>query len=496
MSAAPSRVVVLGQDAPLWLAASTIRSALGAAGVTVEAVALPSAIDASHVYVTQPALEALHNRLRIAEPNLLHATRGSYSLGQRFVDGTGAQAPFFHAYGAHGAPIDGQGFLPFWLKARRHGLAAEFGDFSLTAVAALHGRMLLPDAETEVFGRTDYGYHLPAAAYARSLRALVHQDGMAVHETAGVKAERREDGAIAALLLDDGRRVEGDFFVDASDAGLLIGATPGSGWQSWRGIFPADRVLRARGPRMRAIPAYGQVIATDWGWASIHPSQEQTHLIATFSADAAEEAVFDRLPSLCGFVPAEISLSMSDPGRRDTAWAANCAAIGAAAARFDPLHGVDLLGVQLGLVHLLSRFPVAADFAAERRDYNEAMDRLLDRLCDFQAAHYRLARYAGAFWDRARGGTSPTTLAHKIDTFAARGEVPQLEDETFPADSWHALLLGHGLFPDSWIPAIDRTAPERMRIEFRRMLGFIKDKVLAQPGHEQYLAELRPSGPR
>ncbi len=493
MSGPVSRVVVVGQDAPLWLAASAIRAALAPAGVTVEVVALPSAIDASHVHASQPALEALHNMLGISETNLLRATRGSFSLGQRFIDDTGEQPPFFHAYGSHGAPIAGQEFLAFWLKGRRHGLAASFGDFSLTEVAALNGRMLLPDADTEIFGRADYGYHLPGIAYARSLRALAKQDGMTVHETAGLVVERQDDGTIAAVRLDDGRRVAGDFFVDASDPGLLIGSMSGTEWTSWREVFPADRVLRARGPRMRSIPAYGQVIATEWGWASLHPSQEQTHVTAAFSADAAEEKIFDGLPLLCGFVPAEVSLSTSDPGRYRAPWTANCVAIGHASARFDPAHGIDLLGVQLGLVHLLSRFPATADFSAERRDYNEAMARLLDRLCDFQAAHYRLARYAGDFWDKARAGSCPATLAHKIDTFAARGQIAVLEDESFPNDSWHALFMGHGLIPNSWIPAIDPIAPELMRTEFRRMLGFIKEKVLAQPSHDQYLADLRPA---
>ena len=44
--------------------------------------------------------------------------------------------------------------------------------------------------------------------------------------------------------------------------------------------------------------------------------------------------------------------------------------------------------------------------------------------------------------------------------------------------------------PESWPPAIDRTPPERMKGEFRRILGFIKDKVLEQPTHDDYLASL------
>jgi tryptophan halogenase len=35
-------------------------------------------------------------------------------------------------------------------------------DFSLTAAAARQGRLMLPDEENEIYGRCDYGYHLPA----------------------------------------------------------------------------------------------------------------------------------------------------------------------------------------------------------------------------------------------------------------------------------------------------------------------------------------------
>ncbi|MDB5455887.1 MAG: Tryptophan halogenase, partial [Caulobacter sp.] len=43
MTAAPiTEVVIVGRDAPLWLAASVVQRALGPAGVTVQAVELPS----------------------------------------------------------------------------------------------------------------------------------------------------------------------------------------------------------------------------------------------------------------------------------------------------------------------------------------------------------------------------------------------------------------------------------------------------------------------
>jgi hypothetical protein len=162
----------VGRDAALWLSACVLRAALRPAGISVTAVELPTHLTPADVHASLPPLEALHGLLGLDEAALLRATRGAFSLGQNFADVSGATPAFFHAHGAYGAPIDNRDFFPFWLKARGLGLNVALDAFSLTAAAARQGRMLLPDEETEVFGRTDYGYHLPALAYAAALKGL------------------------------------------------------------------------------------------------------------------------------------------------------------------------------------------------------------------------------------------------------------------------------------------------------------------------------------
>jgi tryptophan 7-halogenase len=476
MSGAPARVVVVGHDVPLWLAASGLHAALGrAAGVTVEVVALPERATRFDVVDARPSIEALHARLRIDEARLLRATGGAFTLGRRLVDASGAVPPFFVGYGSHGAPIEGNAFLPYWLKARRHGLAAGLDDFGLTAAAALHGRMLVPDEETALLGRADYGYHLPAVDYARSLAALVRGDGLPVHEAASVAFERAADGGVAAVRLDGDRRVAGDLFVDACAPPPTTGGDV--------------LTLAARGPRMRTLPAYAQTIAADWGWASVHPTAAATYVTAVFDA-ASEARVRAELPAMVGLPIAFAEAQGLAAPADGPAWQGNRVRIGPAAQRLDPLFGFDLHAVQLGLVHLLSRFPVAAAFAAERDDFCGTMAALIARLRDYQAAHRRLARYPGAFWQRSREAAVSPELSHRLATFAARGELDAREHETVAPEEWQALLIGHGLIPDSHAPAIDRTAPDAMRAAFRRTLGTIKDKVLAQPTHDAYLAAL------
>lgn len=491
MTATPllTRVVVAGRDAPLWLAAAVVARGLGPAGVRVVAAELPTRLRPSDVCATLPALEALHARLKVDEAALIRAAAGAYSLGQNFVDGTGSIRSFFHAWGSYGTPIEGRPFFQHWLRARHLGLDAPFQDFCPTAVAASNGRMLLPDADTAAFGRADYGYHMNAQAYSRYMKSVARALGVETHEADSLDIEL--DGAgetIAAVVLDGGRRFEAQFFIDATgEDGRLI-ASLGAEWESWRGQFPADRALAAEAPASAPVPAFAEIRASEQGWTVLHPCRRATGVAHFYSSDLqSDEDALKAAGAVSGANLSYASVAAKKQGRRLAPWRGNCVAVGAAACAFDPVHDVDLHAVQLGLVHLMSLFPRTESFAAERIEYNRRLNSSFDRVRDFQRAFYALAPFKGAFWNKARSGDTPPSLAHKIATFSARAEIAPLEDESFDADSWRALFLGLGATPESWPPAVDRVPPERLNEEFRRVLGFIKTKILEQPAHDAYL---------
>lgn len=494
MSAPPiGKIVVAGRDAALWLAANVIASALRPAGVTVDAVELPSTLGLADFYASLPPLEALHNQLQLDEAALLRATQGSFALGQNFVDATGDTPAFLHAHGSHGTLIDGSAFFPYWVKARRAGLNVGLEHFSLPAAAARQGRLMLPDDDSDAFGRSDYSYHLPAAGYVAGLKALARRQGVTVHAATSMNAVvDPESGAIVALECDGGRRVEGQFFIDATGPGGQLIASLGVSSESWRPHFVTDRTLVARGPRFTSIPVYAEVRAAGNGWTGIYPSQAQSHVIQAYSsALCTDDDAFLAAASVGGLGLADPVARASDPGRRELAWAHNCVAIGEAACVFDPIHNVDLHAVQLGLVHLLACFPASSSFGSQRDEYNRIVRSAFERVRDFQSAYYALNRYGNsAFWTQARQAAISPELAHTIATFRARGEVAPREDESFSVDSWQALLVGLGLMPDSYPPTIDRTPAEDVKAQFRGMLGFVKEQVLRQPTHDAYLGSV------
>jgi tryptophan halogenase len=477
-------LVILGRDAPLWLAASVLQGALRPAGITVTAIELPTLLFPSDVYATQPGIEALHVRLGLDEADLLRGTRGAFSLGQNVVDMLGGTPPFLNAFGNYGTPIEGSDFFAYWVKARDAGLAAALEDFSLTAAAARQGRVMIPDDASEAYGRADYGYHLPAIAYAGGLKSVATRIGVTAMAANHIVVDRDAEGGIAAIIAD-GQRIAGDLFIDATGAdAALIGTSLGIAQQSWRAHFPADRVFTARAQPFAPIPTYAELRAWHGGWTALYPSQAATHVVHTYSsALTGDEDALRSAGAASGLELSDAVLRSSEPGCREYAWAHNCVAIGAAACALDPVHNLDLHAIQLGLIALLACFPADEDAASSRAEYNRVMRSSFERLRDYQAALYTLAPFPGVFWHAGSAAPPPETLAHIIATFRARGELPPMEDESIAADHWRALLIGLGVMPDSYPPRIDATPPEEVKAQFRGMLGFVKDTVLRQPTH-------------
>lgn len=481
----PERLVVVGRDAPLWLAANVLQMALRPSGISVCAIELPSELHPCDAYATLPALEALHAQLNLDEAGLLRVTGGAFSLGQNFVDLSATMPDFLNGFGGHGGPIDGRDFFGYWVKARGLGLDAGLEDFSLTAAAARAGRMMIPDDISDRYCRADYGYHLPAIAYAAGLKSVAARIGVTGYTAREITAVRDAERGTILAVEADGQRIEGQLFVDASGAeAALVGGVFGVERDSWRAHFPADRVVTARASTFASVPVYAELRASAYGWTGLYPSQTAAHVVHAFSsALISDEDALHAGAAASGLDLADAVLRPADPGCRALAWTQNCVAIGGAACAFDPVHTLDLHAVQLGLINLLACFPASDEYAVERAEYNIVMRASFERLRDYQAALYTLARYPGAFWDAGRANAPSPELAHRIATFRARGEIPPMEHDSVPLDNWRALLVGLGIVPESYAPQIDTTSPDAIKAHFRQMLGFVKETVLRQPTH-------------
>lgn len=489
---APRKVVVVGRDAAAWLSANTILAGLAPAGVTVEVVELPGQLRPADVYAGLPPLEALHRLLGFDENEVLRSAKGTFSLGQSFANFSGTRPPFFHPYGSVGRDIGGLPFAQFWVKARQAGLKAEFEDFSLNAAAAKQGRFFTPTASLSAFGRFDYGYHLSAIPYVQFLKAKGLKRGVTVRPARHVDARLDpQSGHIRCLVLGDGTEVGGDLFVDATGSeSLLLGRSLDTPFESWATWFPNDRALTVAGEPLKALPVYAQVRALAAGVLHLAPVQDATSVTHVYHSDhITDEVALENAVAISGLRPrGAATVSPLSPGIRSAAWVGNCIGVGEAACVFNPVDNPGLHVLHMGLVHLLNLFPVDGRFDLDAAEYNRIMRMSYERLRNFQLCHSQLNRNFGLpYWDYLRETPVPDELAVKYALFKARGAVALYDEETFQADDWLSVFIGHGLMPDSYDPLVDQTPDNEAIGQFQAMLRYIREEVDEMSSHAAYL---------
>ena len=493
MSRRVERVCVVGRDAPAWIAAASVRRALGASGVEVRLVELPSLLQAVDCYAAVPSLRGLHQLLGLDEAMILRAGRGVPMVAQRFSNWSGAAPPFFHAYDTpppQGMDLD---FRQYWLKGHIEGLKVPFDDFSLGAAAAMQGRVPHFQEGSEPSPlRASFGYHLDARGYTELLSKFSRAIGVDAVRCRSVSPEI-EGERIAALALDNGERIEADLFIDASGAErALIGNMPGAEFDGWGDWFGCNRILAASAPRLSTLPAFSQVSAFRSGWIGLFPLQDRTAVVAAYdSTSVSDDELVARLPVLAGLpISGDAVVSPFESGMVRRPWVGNCVAVGEAAVAVEPLDAVQLHAAQGCVSHLMTLFPVDADFMPEAQAYARVVAEQARGMRDFQLAHYKLnKRFDAPFWDRAREATAPDTLAEKVRLFEARGLLPTYDEESFDEPSWAASFLGHGVRPEGYDPRVDKSSDEE---HVRRVQGRLREVaalVMAMPTVDQFLAD-------
>ncbi|MDB5471619.1 MAG: hypothetical protein JWR84_3179 [Caulobacter sp.] len=494
MSRPLKSVVVVGRDAAAWIAAYGLRFAFARTGLEVTLVELPSLLSPVDAFAALPTLSGLHRLLNIPEDQLLKASGGLPTMGQRYANWSGGKAPFIHAYDTQPVGVNNVDLVQYWVKARGEGMGVEFDDFSLGAAMAKAGRMA-PDVDLAAeFSRPAHGYQLDAGRYVDFIRARALRAGVVHCPSSQVRVTALGD-RITSVTLDDGTALQADLFVDASGSdALLLGQLPGGDFESWADLYPCDRLMAASGPALSPLPAFAHIAAFRSGWIGLYPLRERTALVAAFdSKDLSDTDMLQRLTVLTGLkLEGEAVCAPMTPGMR-RGWIGNCVGVGEAAVCVEPLDAVPLHLIQTSVSHLITQFPVDADDLAEARLYSASLAAHGRNIRDFQLAHYRLnQRRDEPFWDGARDGPVPEGLAHKFALFRARGETAIYDDETFQASNWTSILLGHGLVPGDYDPRVEMLSPEEQIRQMQGMLGFIAGEVKGLPTLDEHL-NARPS---
>lgn len=489
-----TKVAIVGRGAPFWISAAAVRRSLGAVGVGVLAIELPSITQSVDVFSAMPAVQGLHKQIGLSERALLAAGNAVPLVAQRYSNWAGAAPPFMLGYDDPPPPGADVAFVHYWIKGRQEGLKIGLEDFSFAVAAAKHGRVPVQQEQSQL--TASYGYNVAALAYTQLLKANAERLGVKV-ERATIGSVETEGERIAAIVLSSGERVESDLFIDASGAeAALISRLPGDRFESWSEWLPCDRMMAVSGAPISPPPAFSQISAFRAGWVGLYPLQDWTGIVSVYSSrDISDREMADTLPLLARIaVSGEAVVSEIRPGLRRRSWIGNCIAVGDGAIALDPLESLGLHVTHACISHLMALFPADADNFPEAELYNRTIALAGDNMRDFKCAHYRLnRRFDEPFWDRCRDMVLPASLQRKIEVFSLTGHVPLHDEEPFEEQNWAALLIGAGLMPQGYDPRIDTVPDEAHIAKVQQRLRDIAAIVANMPTVSEFLEKARAS---
>jgi tryptophan halogenase len=490
----PKSLVILGGGTAGWMAAALFSRALGrrCAITLVESEAI-GAVGVGEA--TIPPIRGFNQTLGLDEREFLRETKGAYKLGIEFHGWTRPGETYFHPFGVYGVAPDPGYFHQYWLKLTAQNRAGPLDDYSLCAQAARRGRFgqqsTDPRSPLSTFGSA---FHFDAGLYARYLRAYAERLGVTRLEGKVKHVEQRgEDGFIQALLLEDDRRVEGDFFIDCSGfRGLLIEQTLKTGYEDWSRWLPCDRAVALPSARAGDPNPFTKASAQTGGWIWNIPLQHRDGNGYVYSSSFIDDEEAERTlrANLGGETQAEANKLRFVTGRRKQAWNKNVLSLGLASGFIEPLESTSIHMIQAGLLKFLSSFPGKTWEPAQVNDYNDRIRLDFERIRDFIVLHYHANQRDEPLWRSRREMELPDSLAERLALFRACGRLSQHPEEMFTATSWQAVLDGQGVRPRSYDPLVDLQDIDRVAAEFEQIRQEIRVAAEAMPRHVDILPSM------
>ena len=453
----PPSIVVLGGGSAGWITACLLHHRFGARGGKVTVVESPDIGIIGVGEGSTPQLKAMFDMLGIAEAEWMAACDATYKLGIRF-SGWSERPGFDSYFHPFPGPVDlhtEPGFTHNCALARRgFDVSCHPDDWFLAQVLAADGKG--PEAGDAFPFPPSYGYHFDAYKLGAFLRDWAVERGVEHRALKVEEVELSDDGEVAALLCDDGERVEGDFFVDCSGFSALIaeGALGGKFLPFSDNLFNDSAVVVPTGRVGKFRPQTG-AIAMSAGWRWHIPLTTRTGNGYVYSSKyISDEDAEAELLAAVGLEEGETRRLRMKVGRMEESWRGNCLAAGLAQGFIEPLEATALHIVIATALEFADAWE-AGGFGPQNRDeFNRAIALRYEAIRDYIVAHYRLAQRTDTpYWrDCAANQHLSENLKAMVTAWFTHADIAAANRTRYPvqayaAMSWHALFAGYGTFP-------------------------------------------------
>lgn len=480
------KIVIAGGGTAGWMTAAAIARTMGkAVDLTLIESELIGTIGVGES--TIPPLVTYNRLLGINEADFMRATQATFKLGIGFENWKEIGHRYFHSFGSTGKDHWTAGFQHFWLNGLERGHREPYDDYCLELSAAYAGKFAhLPD------DRMNYAYQLDSSLYAKFLRAMAESDGAIRIEGKIAEVDLDpESGAIAALKLESGQRVEGDLFVDCTGfRGLLINGALDSPFEDWTHWLPNDSAIAIQTRSVGPAAPYTLAIAHDAGWRWRIPLQHRIGNGIVFCSryldkDTALERLLNQIE---GDTLTQPNVLRFKAGVRPLQWVKNCIAVGLSGGFMEPLESTSIHLIQRAVLRLIRMLPLAEVSERDVLEFNDQMMTDYVQIRDFLILHYKATdRRDSEFWRYCADMEIPDSLTQKIELFRETGRAFRRNEELFAENSWVQVMMGQGIMPRSYHPIATKLSDA----EVTKLLSTIRDNVARTveglPDHQAYV---------
>lgn len=495
MSAPPQSVIILGGGTAGWMTANLLHRRWSKHGTKV------SLIESKAIGIigvgegSTPQLKAFFDEIGVLEADWMPRCNATYKAGIEFAGWS--KQPGFERY-FHPFPTDVDGFTQgrffYATRARRTGrdVPAHPDPFFVPTRLAREGLAPLAPSNFPFF--VSYGYHFDAHLIGAFLAQLGTSRGIEHVDARIASVELDDEGKVKALVTDDGRRFEADFFVDASGfrAAIIEGALKEPHRPFAANLFN-DRAVVAPTPHgSEPIRAFTRATAKSAGWIWRIPLTNRVGNGYVYSSRYMdpEDAAAELREHLGSAAEAEVRHLQMKCGRIERSWVGNCLAVGLAQGFLEPLEAT-ALHIVLATVNAF----LEAWETDQKEAFNEKIARRYEGIRDYLVCHYRTAsRRDTPYW---RDASSLDALSDSLKgLITAWFTGADLEQEVmrqniapyYSAASWHCMFAGYGNFPEERL--MKPPGPDIATIDMAEVDRFVSGCAMNFPSHSEALARL------
>lgn len=490
----PLKIVIVGGGTAGWM------SAVALASIAKDNICTLTLIESDQIAsvgvgeATLPHMKEFNDRIGINEADMMQQTNATIKLGIQFVDWGSIGNSYVHPFGKYGNQLGGSYFYQQWARAEKESLVKNIDSYSYAIECALQNRFEFPVTDSTYINSTySYAYHFDASLYADYLRKLSQQKNVQRIEGKITQVHNSDAGSIKSVQLEDGRIIEGDFFIDCSGfRSLLLAQNIKSEFEDWSDWLVCDKAFAVPSEKTSPITPYTRSTAKKAGWQWRIPLQHRTGNGYVFSSNhiSDDEAADSLLQGLDGKALADPKLIKFKAGRYKKSWVKNCLAIGLASGFLEPLESTSIYLIQVAIINFIKLFPQKSPDETVIDEYNRMIDYEYERVRDFLILHYHLnQRNDSELWCYCRDMDIPESLRKKIAIFQKRGFIDNYKYGLFAQPSWISVFSGQGLKQQGFDPFAFNTPLRDVNVQMENLLAEIRNRVAAAPSHDAFLAD-------